>query len=318
MSVVIPSVGRSTLIQALESCLNQTRLPLEIILVFDLAEPPEAFEVPDTVRVLCTGKPATGVNAARDLGIQAARGNAIALLDDDDYWYPGKLAAQVSLMKKIHRQGNRAIVATGVDFVVDSEVAYSGPARVIESGQRVADYLFKRRQARDGGAMLQTSSLLIDRELLMEVPLDRNIDLHEDWDWLLRVERQPRVRVTAVSEQLSVYRLASSGSPISRNDQWPASVAWIDSHKADLTSREYGDFLMSVTVPLAIDHGDRFSAIRLMLKALRKGRPGMPAITMATGLLLLPRQGSRVLWPHVTRLKTLGERGRDAAKSMRG
>ena len=142
VSVVIASVGRDTLMQAVESCLNQTRPPLEVVLVFDLSEVPETFDAPAGVRVLCTGK-TMGVNAARDLGIQSACGQAIALLDDDDYWYPEKLSAQVALMQEIHRQGMRAVVATGLDYIVDGEVVYSGPKRVIHPGQRVADYLFK-------------------------------------------------------------------------------------------------------------------------------------------------------------------------------
>ncbi len=313
--MVIASVGRDTLMQAVESCLNQTRPPLEVVLVFDLSEVPETFDAPAGVRVLCTGK-TMGVNAARDLGIQSARGQAIALLDDDDYWYPEKLSAQVALMQEIHRQGMRAVVATGLDYIVDGEVVYSGPKRVIHPGQRVADYLFKRRQARDGGAGLHTSSLLIDIELLTEVPLDTRIDLHEDWDWLLRAERQPRVRIAQVPEPLSAYRLPSPGSPISRSQQWPDSVAWIDSWETELTSREYGDFLLSVSVPLAIDAGNRSSAVKLIFKALRHARPGLPALTMGTGLLLLPHQGSRALWPHLERLETWKERSASAVKTL--
>ena len=92
-------------------------------------------------------------------------------------------------------------------------------------------------------------------------------------------------------EPLSAYRLPSPGSPISRSQQWPDSVAWIDSWETELTSREYGDFLLSVSVPLAIDAGNRSSAVKLIFKALRHARPGLPALTMGTGLLLLSPPG---------------------------
>ena len=38
-----------------------------------------------------------GVSAARNSGVRAAAGEVLAFLDDDDYWLPGKIAAQLEL-----------------------------------------------------------------------------------------------------------------------------------------------------------------------------------------------------------------------------
>ncbi|HET9074340.1 MAG TPA: glycosyltransferase family 2 protein [Solirubrobacteraceae bacterium] len=300
MSVVIPTTGRATVTRAVASALEQTRAPLEVIVVFDLEVVPPGPALPAGVQVLCTGG-WRGGNGARMMGITAASGTAIALLDDDDYWYPAKLAEQVDLLEQLHRRGSRGIVGCGLDFVREGEVAYTGPRRFILPEQRVADYLFKRRQVRDGGASLHTSALLIDRELLFEEPL-HGWDIHEDWDWVLRAERLPRVAFAAVPRPLFVYQLPAPGVAMSRSHLWRRSAEWVESYRSVLTPREYGDFLASVTVTLAIDAGDRAGALAMLLRALRRGRPGPQALLMAAGLLVLPRQGTYRLRRLVDRL----------------
>ena len=47
------------------------------------------------VRVLLN-HPATGMSGARNRGLESARGERIALCDDDDLWAPDKLSAQLA------------------------------------------------------------------------------------------------------------------------------------------------------------------------------------------------------------------------------
>ncbi len=99
VSVVIPTRNRPRQVtRAVRSALAQTCADLEILVVDDastddvgavlapLAEP--------RLRVLRHDR-RRGACAARNTGIAAARGRFVALLDDDDEWLPGKLAAQV-------------------------------------------------------------------------------------------------------------------------------------------------------------------------------------------------------------------------------
>lgn len=56
---------------------------------------------PERIRVLGhPGGGTRGASAARNLGIRAARGAYIALLDADDLWLPHKLAEQVALLER--------------------------------------------------------------------------------------------------------------------------------------------------------------------------------------------------------------------------
>ena len=89
VSVVIPTIGRASLRTAVDSALNQTSPPMEVIVVLDRDCDPDLPES-DSIRVLRTpGR--VGPSRAKQIGVESAKGNVIALLDDDDVWYPDKL-----------------------------------------------------------------------------------------------------------------------------------------------------------------------------------------------------------------------------------
>ncbi|MBX3464651.1 MAG: glycosyltransferase family 2 protein [Planctomycetes bacterium] len=101
VSVVIPTFNRARLLpRAIDSVLAQTLPAAEVIVVDDGSTDDTADVIAgygDRVRYL--QQPNAGVSAARNKGIRAARHELIAFLDSDDYWRPGKLAAQVPLMR---------------------------------------------------------------------------------------------------------------------------------------------------------------------------------------------------------------------------
>ena len=100
ISVVIATYNRPSACRAaVESVLAQRPLPLEV-LVCDDASPREAAE---DLRAWCDSRQAVeyirlpenrGPAAARNAGIEHARGDWIAFLDDDDHWLQGKLELQ--------------------------------------------------------------------------------------------------------------------------------------------------------------------------------------------------------------------------------
>jgi len=101
VSVVIPTYDRSDLLrQAVESVLDQTYRPVEILVVDD-------GSTDDTPEVVAAYGPPVryirqenaGVSAARNRGMRHARGEFVALLDSDDAWDPWKLEAQIALLR---------------------------------------------------------------------------------------------------------------------------------------------------------------------------------------------------------------------------
>jgi glycosyltransferase involved in cell wall biosynthesis len=97
ISCIIPVFnGERYLRQALDSVLSQSYRPLEIIVADDDSTDGSAGVVAgysDPVRYVRQRN--RGPAAARNLGLQAARGEFVAFLDQDDLWHPEKLTRQM-------------------------------------------------------------------------------------------------------------------------------------------------------------------------------------------------------------------------------
>ncbi|PSB52488.1 glycosyl transferase [filamentous cyanobacterium Phorm 6] len=112
VSVIIPAYnGDRYIVQAVESVLAQTFTDYEIIVVDD-GSTDETYQVlqPYFDRIRYVYQENRGVAAARNRGIQEAKGKFIAFLDQDDFFAPDKLAAQIALF---HQQPSLGIVNSG-------------------------------------------------------------------------------------------------------------------------------------------------------------------------------------------------------------
>ena len=104
VSVIIPVYnGERYISQAIDSVLSQTHSNYEMIIVDDgstdntyqiIQHYIEKCQDPDLIRYIFQSN--QGVAAARNQGIQTAKGELIALLDQDDVFLPEKLAHQVA------------------------------------------------------------------------------------------------------------------------------------------------------------------------------------------------------------------------------
>src|SRR5258708_29985390 len=90
-------LSRGFLDEAMRSVHEQTTTPSEVLLVDDGSTDGTASEVrrayPSVTVLINTG---TGLAAARNTGIRAARSSWIAFIDDDDVWRPTKLSEQLA------------------------------------------------------------------------------------------------------------------------------------------------------------------------------------------------------------------------------
>ncbi|WP_172188308.1 glycosyltransferase [Microcoleus asticus] len=101
VSVIIPAYnGDRYIAQAVESVLSQTYTNWEIIVVDDgSSDRTHQVLQPYTDRIRYFYQENQGVAAARNRGIQESQGELIAFLDQDDFFLPDKLAAQVALFR---------------------------------------------------------------------------------------------------------------------------------------------------------------------------------------------------------------------------
>jgi glycosyltransferase involved in cell wall biosynthesis len=99
VSAIIPAYNAArTVSRAVESCLNQTHPPIEVLIVDDGSTDGTAEVVADfgnSVRL--ERKPNGGPASARNYAGRLARGDWLGFLDADDQWLPRKLEKQLTL-----------------------------------------------------------------------------------------------------------------------------------------------------------------------------------------------------------------------------
>ena len=115
VSVIIPTYNRKNLLKrAIESVLMQEDVSLEILVCDDGSTDGTVEMVSSWLdqRVKLLPGPHGGRPAIpRNRGINAASGEWIAFLDDDDVWLPGKLHAQLTLAKE---KGYKAVTTNAL------------------------------------------------------------------------------------------------------------------------------------------------------------------------------------------------------------
>lgn len=189
VSVVIPAHNAATTIaRALDSVAAQGRGDVEVIIVDDssidgTADVVRSLAGPDH-RILRTGT-RSGAAAARNLGIQHARGRYVAFLDADDEWLPGKLDRQVATLDA---EPDLLFVACDAELV-DEQGRMRGK---VDPGRR-------RAVGQDGWKTLlkhccvTTPSVVVRRQALLDVGgFDPDLPLGEDQDlWIRLAGRGP-------------------------------------------------------------------------------------------------------------------------------
>jgi glycosyltransferase involved in cell wall biosynthesis len=100
ISAIIPTHNRAKLlVEAIESALQQTRPPDEIIVVDDgSTDDTEQVVTRYDGRVRYIRQENSGPSAARNRGIQAASGDFIAFLDSDDLWVKDRIERQLAVL----------------------------------------------------------------------------------------------------------------------------------------------------------------------------------------------------------------------------
>jgi len=198
VSVVIPTYNRRGFLeQAIQSCFAENdAVDVEVIVVDDGS----TDDTRDYLRALSDERVRTflqenqGASAARNRGMDEARGTSIKFLDDDDYLLPGALHTQ-----------HEALQANGV------EVCYGDFHFQFESGKpgwRFTNgthrYLFTGLA--HGGVKRFPFLYLFRRPAISRVHWNETLDYLEDIDFMLRASSR-RLACTKVREPVAVHRI---------------------------------------------------------------------------------------------------------------
>lgn len=210
-SIIIPFYNELDLIdRAVRSAVAQSTdtLAIEVVIANDGQSPEEGIrerigaDIRPSVRVIKNTGP-HGPGGARNAALSVCTGDLIAFLDADDYWRPGKLAAQLE------------DVAAGATFVATG-YSFDGTDRVIRPPTRIdapKDVFLQRG--------IGTSTVLLTRELLAEHRF-RDIRFAQDIDFWFALSNAPNFRYAARPDGLVVYSTGGS----TRNKFVQLSYVW--------------------------------------------------------------------------------------------
>lgn len=183
VSVIIPVYnGRSTIDLTLKSVFAQTWRDFECIIVDDGSRDDLASFIREHwPQVRYVHQQNQGVSAARNTGIEHARGTLLAFQDSDDYWMPTKLEEQV---KVFHENPQVAFAFTKVVFMVkDFHEAAPKFADKAHLGYRLHTTLDRLLD----DPFLATASVMVKADLAREIGgFDRTLVTAEDIDFYLK------------------------------------------------------------------------------------------------------------------------------------
>jgi glycosyltransferase involved in cell wall biosynthesis/LmbE family N-acetylglucosaminyl deacetylase len=179
VSVLIRSMNRAQLDDALDSLALQTYSNIEVVVIN--ARGAEHRPLGDwcgrlPIRIVGAGRPLMRSDAA-NAGLDNAAGDYLMFLDDDDWLAPDHIA---NLVDAITRKA-------------DSKVAYSGVEFRGENRQRMDlapfNEPFSKGRLR-GGNFIPIHAVLFARTLLAQgLRFDESFDVYEDWDFLLQLSQ---------------------------------------------------------------------------------------------------------------------------------
>lgn len=292
VSVVIPTHRRAALVvRAVESALAQTERAIEVVVIVDGpdAATVAALQAVAEPRLRVDVLPARrGIGAARNAGVQVARGRWVAFLDDDDEWAPGKLAAQLAVATASTHA--HPIVAGRVAARDDAGAVCVWPRRLPAPGEPLDEYLFVRRTPQWGETLIHTSTILVDRVLAAAMPFDEQLRKHEDLDWLLRIARVPGTALTFVDSEAPVatWHSDTDRPRTSTEPDWRGSLTWIGSVRTLVSRRAYASFCLTWIAADAAREHSIVALWRLPFEACRHGRPRILDVLVFLSIWTMP------------------------------
>lgn len=266
VSTIIPTLDRPDLLQrALQSIEVQTHNPIEIIIIGS-PETPDLTEIIRQVNVQAIeyiDSDAESPGAARNIGIEAATGEFLAFLDDDEEWDPEKLTRQID---RVQRTG-AGVCHTGV-----RKVGPNGRIRAVSKPTTEGDVT---RGLLTESLYDSVSAILLRRELAETVGgFDESFRLLEDADFNLRLSKQTEfctIPEPLVTRYIEGHRQITDDFQRSRLD----TNRYQEKHQA--LAREYGPDVENRLISqlkyglgtTAANQGEYRVAAKLFLRAIK-------------------------------------------------
>lgn len=294
VSAVIPTRNRPELVtRAVRSALGQNYPHMEVLVVID--GPDSATEAvlsaieDHRLRVVALPENVGG-SEARNVGVRSARGEWIAFLDDDDEWLTHKISLQ---MERAMNSPFRYPIVSSQLFARGLQYEVVWPRST--PYEPLSEYLLARNSWSFGEGLMQSTTLLMPKELLLAVPFRPGLRRHQDIDWVLRAAKHDGTGIEFVLQPLSVWNLGEKRSRVSAGVDWEISLDWIDSLTELITPRAYASFIATQVSPQAATIRDWKAFVVLFRRMIQRGRPRLQDVLLYLGMWFAPRKLRRTL-----------------------
>jgi len=218
ISVIIPLYNNGQfVIQAVESVLNQKDVTLECIVVDDGSSDKGGEKLKENFgcQIKIIRQSNKGVSAARNRGVEAAKGAYLAFLDADDFWAPTKLRQQIDFM--INNPEYSAVYCQG--YKTDEKGKL-----ILRSlfGAGIKDEYFKLSNSLDQTiSPALGSTILIKKDVYLTLKgFDTKLSNGEDRDFRLRMS-QTGIKQHMLHKPLAYIRIRENSVSHSLDEsQW--------------------------------------------------------------------------------------------------
>lgn len=270
-SVVIPVYNRAAIIEpTLQSVLAQTEQSFELIIVDDCSADFERLEQViseqnDNRLVLLKHESNKNGAAARNTGIQAAKGKYIAFLDSDDTWPENRLEIVRGEIES-HPSPKNTIFYGQVDFKFPAEESGVVMPTCGIGKSKVADYLFIER------GLIQTSTIVCSLEAAQKISFDERFIRHQDYDFCLRAEKL-NYSFEFIEKVLSNWLRYKGANPIAKGAKVEFCLFWLEQMKSMMSTSAFHAYKLTVLLPIACESGTWSQAFSIVSRSSFKTPP---------------------------------------------
>lgn len=212
VTVIIPLYNAEKYIsETIKSVINQTYQNWEMIVVDDCSTDSSRdivknFEDQDSrIKLIQSTVNFGGPALPRNIGIENAKGTYIAFLDADDVWMPHKIEEQLNF-----------VVTNNINFTSSYCYLIDDNNSLLHLSKKSSLYYktISKKSIQDviKNSFIITSSVFIEKELLVKFNEEKNFIAVEDFDMWLRVLANKKAKYKYQEQKLLKYRVLDNSA----------------------------------------------------------------------------------------------------------
>lgn len=258
VSIIIPTYNRPELLErACNTAFQQSYKNTEIIVVDDNSSTDysSVLKALEPLNITYFKRSTNGGgSAARNTGIEIAKGEFVAFLDDDDLWHKEKIKKQIATLSKNIRAAHCGY-----------KLSSSGSIRIEKKSLiTLSDLCVNNKLA-------STTGLLCSTEILRRTRFDESLNRAQDWDLYLRIAKA--TDFAYVQEALYTYddgdheRMSNRFAQLSIAE-YRVKLGMLKKHRNVLNKNAYEFHVAELILPSLKKRNDKWSVLKLCIEEI--------------------------------------------------